>query len=77
MTSRLPHIGLGGEQRSLYGENSTIGEQGRRERADLEDFFADALGLGREPIRVEATVGEAIPELTSEPYHVGHAAGDD
>lgn len=66
MTRRLPHIGLGGEQRSLYGDNSTIGEHGRRERADLEDRFAELLGLGREPIRVQAHVGDAIPELTSD-----------
>ena len=65
MTRGLPHVGLGGKQRSLYGDRSTIGEQGRREREVLEDQLADLLGL-RDPIRVQASVGQAIPELTSD-----------
>lgn len=52
MTRDLPHVGLGGPQRSMYGDRSTIGE-------------ADLLGL-RDAIRVTASVGQAIPELTSD-----------
>lgn len=67
MIRRLPHVGLGGEQRSLYGDNSTIGEQGRRERAELADEFLRMLWPDpSEPIRVQATVGQPIPELTSD-----------
>ncbi len=72
MTRRLPHVGLDGRSGSLYGDRSTIGAQGRAERDALLDAMARALLTPRperdaaEPIRVQAWVGEAIPELTSD-----------
>ena len=74
MTRRLPHIGLGGPAVSMYGDRSTIGAQGRDERAAILDKIAQALDVPPDlvrwtdevPIRVQAWVGEAIPELTSD-----------
>lgn len=75
VTRRLPHIGLGGPAVSMYGDRSTIGAQGRDERAAILDAWVQTMLRPRaerevvepdEPIRVQAWVGEAIPELTSD-----------
>ena len=50
----------------MYGDASTLGEE-RRWQSKVYEHFLDLLEPEeRDPIRVEASVGQAIPELTSD-----------
>jgi hypothetical protein len=63
----LPHIGLGGPARSMYdADRNTINDHARQAEI-AATLLASALGLDlgpqRDPIRVQAEVGEAISEV--------------
>lgn len=58
----LPHVGLGGPARSMYGERSTIGEA-QQFAAAFERYASAAGARAREqvgPIKVDATAGPAL-----------------